>query len=283
MLNISRYLGMNCQWSMSGSRPLWNGISCPMSFSLHMTADCLLPTNPSPHSPKACAKYKSIFSGMTEDEWVYYIILHKQSVYCNWRGRGMKREEQEEIRALFIHSIDLDRVGIMQEIQSMLLFNFGWASEVLCANIHACSLAKAETFVALTTVVLAFSRQVWNLEDTEDWPHCIQLSPSIMSLFCEKQVYVCSLGLCWTVMSESLWQRPLAYTPTDVSSTAVAVRDAISLSSSHCCGDVCSASTSLTYFSPVISQKTMYNHELVWIVIHITCGICKFNHIEVCD
>lgn len=30
----------------------------------------------------------------------YYIILHKQFVYCNHRGRGSQREEEED-RALF--------------------------------------------------------------------------------------------------------------------------------------------------------------------------------------
>lgn len=31
----------------------------------------------------------------------YYIILHKQFVYCNDPGRGSQREEEEDIRQLF--------------------------------------------------------------------------------------------------------------------------------------------------------------------------------------
>ncbi len=31
----------------------------------------------------------------------YYIILHKQFVYCNHSGSGIKREDEEDIRALF--------------------------------------------------------------------------------------------------------------------------------------------------------------------------------------
>lgn len=31
----------------------------------------------------------------------YYIILNKQFVYCNHRGTGSQREEEEDIRVLF--------------------------------------------------------------------------------------------------------------------------------------------------------------------------------------
>lgn len=66
----------------------------------------------------------------------YYIILHKQFAYCNRRGTGHQREEEEDIGVLF----SFNRLGNDEHYAR----NPGGAS--------AQSLGQAQRWLALTLV-----------------------------------------------------------------------------------------------------------------------------------
>lgn len=114
VVNISRVtwepLGTSCQWASLGSRScFWNTILNKNKKYGHLSkVHCIwqLAVSHQPHftpnTPGACAK----ITRAARQAWLkmneyYYIIPHKQFVYCNHGGRGSQREEQKDIRVLF--------------------------------------------------------------------------------------------------------------------------------------------------------------------------------------
>lgn len=223
-----------------------------MSFSVHITADCLPPTPPPKH-PRPVPKSQAWLK-MNEH---YYIILHKQFVHCNHRERGS--QEEEDMGAL----ITFNRLGkggcyarnpghVSVELWASFIKDVLTSKQVLWLNRDICRSGSWGSGISETRACLklAISNRLM-FGDADNWPLYIQFSPSQTAITfiweCIRS-YVYSWGLCRTVMSESLWQWPLADTLTDVSLTAAALRDVVSLYNSHCCGNVSTASTSFTSF-----------------------------------
>lgn len=86
----------------------------------------------------------------------YYIILHKQFVYCNQREREREGVGERKTLEGCLVSIDLERVDIMQAIQATFLLKSGSDSGLAFVNIQAGSQVKGEKLAGLTAEVLVF-------------------------------------------------------------------------------------------------------------------------------